>query len=137
MADAYATFADLQQRWPGIPDSSRGRAEALLEDAAVILDAEKPPVPDPATGVLPDERVRRLVSCSMVERIMKNDGTAAGVTQGSRTMGPFSESVTYANPTGDLYLTKSERKLLGIGSQVAFSVSMAPAVEPVRPWWLL
>lgn len=136
MAVAYATFADLQARWPGIPDSSQDRAEALLEDAAVILDTELPPVPD-AEGEVPDARVRRLVSCSMVERILKGDGMAHGVTQGSRTMGPFSESVTFSNPNGDLYLTKGERKLLGVGRQRAFTIDMAPPPVPHDLGWSL
>jgi hypothetical protein len=136
MAHAYATIVDLQRRWPGLPAASHERAQALLEDAAVQIDAEKAPIPDPVTGLLPDAAARRMISCAMVERAMMSDGQSAPVVQQSETMGPFSRSATFANPTGDLYLTKAERKLLGVGKQEAFTVSMAPDVPTDPLWWL-
>lgn len=125
---AYATVEQLLLRWPGLPEASRPRAETLLEDAAVHLDAEKPPVVAEG-GTVTDLPARRLVSCAMVERAMKADGQAAGVSQMSRTMGPFAQSATFANPTGDLYLTKAERRLLGIGKQRAFSIDLLAPVD--------
>lgn len=121
---AYATITDLQARWPGLPDGSHPRATELLGDAAVRIDAEAPPPAPPLELTEHELRARLIVSCGMVERAMKSDGTA-GVTQESRTQGPFSSSFTFANPTGDLYLTKADRKLLGIGRQTAFMVDMA------------
>ncbi|MFD6093979.1 Gp19/Gp15/Gp42 family protein [Oerskovia sp. NPDC060338] len=132
---AYATVEQLLLRWPGLPAESHQRAQTLLEDAAVHLDAEKVPVVGDG-GDVTDLPARRMISCAMVERAMKADGSRAGVTQGSQTFGPFAESVTYANPTGDLYLTKAERKLLGVGKQQAFTISMAPEAPADPLWWL-
>jgi hypothetical protein len=42
------------------------------------------------------------------------------------TTGPFSRSFNYSNPTGDLYLTKAERRLLGGGVQRAGSIDTVP-----------
>ena len=51
-------------------------------------------------------------------------GDAAGISQSSQTAGPFTESLTYANPAGDLYLTNAERTSLGLKRQRAFSVEL-------------
>jgi hypothetical protein len=41
-----------------------------------------------------------------------------------QTAGPYSENFKYSNPSGDLYFTKAEQKLLGIyGSQSLSSLS--------------
>ncbi len=44
----------------------------------------------------------------------------AGVSQSTQTAGSFSESMSYSNPDGDLYLTSAERKSLGKGVPTAF-----------------
>lgn len=128
---AYADVDDLRLRWPGLPDTeeAEARAGALLSDAAAVLDADKAPVLD-ENDVVTDLAVRRLISCAMVERAMKSDGASqAGVTQESKTMGPFSRSFTFANPTGDLYLTKQERRLLGVLKQRAASIDLLACPE--------
>ena len=50
---------------------------------------------------------------------------AAGVSQHTETAGSYSESISYSNPAGDLYLTSAEKKSLGVGCQRAFSIDMA------------
>lgn len=57
------------------------------------------------------------VSCSMVIRAMSaSEYDAFGVSQTSMTAGQYSQSWSYSNPSGDLYLTKLEKRLLGITS---------------------
>jgi len=41
---------------------------------------------------------------------------AFGASQMSMTAGPYTQQFTYANPSGDMYLTKIEKRLLGITS---------------------
>jgi hypothetical protein len=132
---AYALVSDLRRRWPGLPDTpeAEARAAALLDDAAVDLDAEKPPELN-ADGVVTDLAARRKISCAMVERAMKPDDTSQpGVTQQATTMGPFSKSFTFANPTGDLYLTKQERRLLGVLKQRAASIDLLTHLGETSP----
>jgi hypothetical protein len=127
---AYALVSDLRLRWPGLPDSkeAEARARTLLDDAAAVLDAEKEPVV--VDGAATDAAVRRMISCAMVERAMRSDSTSQpGVTQQATTMGPFSKSFTFANPTGDLYLTKQDRRLLGVLKQRAASIDLLASPE--------
>lgn len=57
------------------------------------------------------------VCCSMVIRAMSaTEADAFGASQMSMTAGPYSQSWSYSNPTGDMYLTKLEKRLLGITS---------------------
>src|SRR5690606_14204401 len=71
------------------------------------------------------EAVLRSIACSMVQRSMLAGDTSPGVKTAQETTGPFSQSFTYANPTGDLYLTAAEVKLLPCGKQVSFTAPMS------------
>lgn len=113
---AYATVTDLEARWRTLSAVEREIAETLLGDAQIRLDAECPPA-DPLPAA--QRQIRVIVSCEMVKRAMLNREQSAGVTSIQSTAGPFSKSLTYVNPTGDLYISKGERKLLGCGKQRA------------------
>ena len=118
----YASASDLQARWRPLSTEELIRADVLLEDAAARIDSYAPP---PTEGDLSDTqtRVRLIISCEMVKRVMVN-ATGPGVTQRSDTAGPFTAQVTFANPLGDLYLTKADKRLLAGGRQTAGNVSM-------------
>jgi hypothetical protein len=112
---AYATIDDLEARYGEVPLGLRGQAEALLGDAATILDARVEVDPTDEQQL---ERLR-LVSCAMVNRaLMAAESEAYGISDASYTMGPFTQSATFANPSGDLYLTKGELALLGVGGVI-------------------
>jgi hypothetical protein len=122
---AFATPADVVARWKPLTPEETTRAEALLEDASQqILDEDQ-------HGILGDLTAPTLtlkkITCAMVIRAMAS-GVEAGppVTQDGWNAGPFGAQKTYANPTGDLYLTKAERKQLGFSRQRAASVDMWP-----------
>lgn len=107
---AYADVSDLKVRWRTLTDDEQARAEALLDDASAMLDAY-------VTVDETDEqqmKLLKIVVCNMVERAMSMGGDIFGVTQQSMTAGPYAQTFNYANPTGDLYITKSEKRLLGI-----------------------
>lgn len=110
---AYATVDDLEARYGELPsEGSRTQASVLLDDAATYLDGVVDA--DPSDGHQAD--VLRMVSCAMVNRAMEAAGSEMyGISNASYTMGPFSQSATFANPSGDLYLTSGERQLLGVG----------------------
>lgn len=107
---AYANVNDIQARWRELTADEAARANALLEDAAILIDAHG----------TPNEDAARVVSCNMVIRAMSASGLDAyGVSQSSMTAGPYTQSWTYSNPSGDMYLTKAEKKMLGfIGSYI-------------------
>ncbi len=50
------------------------------------------------------------IACMAVKRAMQAGPDMSGVTKSTQTAGSYSESLSYANPAGDLYLTTSERK---------------------------
>ncbi len=130
---AFASIEELEQRWRTLDTAERTRAKTLLEDASqMLLDEDTRGVLSPLTE--PTLTLKRVV-CAMVMRAMAS-GIAEGppVTQASNAMGPFNEARTFANPTGDLYLTKAERRSLRFTGQRAGGVDMwAGAYTPEVP----
>ena len=108
---AYATVDDLEAIWRALSETERERAAALLDYAAAILDAALA-----RCGLTSDGREKglRYVSCQMVRRAMASGTDAGDYASLSRTAGSFNEQVTFANPSGDMYLTSNERRLLGV-----------------------
>ena len=122
---AYATVDDLEARWRYLDTEEQTRASALLDDAAVLLDSLV--VVDPTDEHQAD--VLRVVSCSMVQRAMvAATSDAFGVSQATMTAGPYSQNMSFANPSGDLYLTASEKALLGVNG------SLIESIRPVVGW---
>lgn len=110
---AFATVEDLRARWSGVSGESfdEGVAETLLEDAAVMLSS--------MVDVDPDDEQQaealKIVSCRMVQRAMTTMANDAfGVSQQSVSADIYTQSWTYSNSQGDMYLTKAEKKMLGL-----------------------
>ncbi len=118
MAEAvsYATPADVEARLGRtFTPSEAARCELLLQDAAVIIDAFAPDASDGAKSV---------VSCRMAERILAaGSGGAAvpvGATQGTMSALGYSQSWTVGNggSSGELYLSRLDKRLLGLGDVI-------------------
>ncbi|MBM7280362.1 hypothetical protein JTZ10_21695 [Gordonia rubripertincta] len=112
---AYATADDLAARWKNLSGAEMGRAEVLLQDAAVWLRTWFGDLDSRIAAGTLDAQAPLMVSCAMVRRAMLNaegDGTAA--YQRTDSAGPMSmtENRTYSNPEGNLYLTAREVDLL-------------------------
>ena len=122
---AYATVDDLRVIWPGLPAEQEARAAALLDDAAVRIDAY---APIGGTPTWHDWAARKTISREMVMYVMANDG-APGVTNESRTMGPFSQSFTFDRPGRTLMLTDEQKRILRPRTQRAFSIDLYPQAE--------
>lgn len=121
---SYATTADVQARMTRpLSETEQSVCEALLQDAAVILDAAAPNAADNA---------KLVVSCRMVIRALGDGGDAMGVpvgaTQGNMSALGYSQGWTIGSggSTGELYLGKLERQLLGVGNRIG---SYSPAQE--------
>lgn len=121
---AYATIEDVQSRMTRtMSDEEQAVCEALLNDAAVIIDAF-------AAGA--DAGRKLVVSCRMVMRTLgdgSDTGVPLGATQGSASALGYSQSWTFsAGGNGELYLSKIEKQMLGMGNRIG---SYSPAEDLV------
>lgn len=111
----YATVDDVQAGFRELSEDEEGRCAALLQEAAIIIDAY---------NIRANEDAKRLVSCRMVRRQLgagENDAAAfpMGSTQGSVSALGYSQSWTIGSgSTGELYLSKLEKQLLGVGNRI-------------------
>jgi len=112
----YATAQDVQSRMTRtLSDAELEVCSALLEDAAALIDAY---ALESATV-----EIKKVVSCRMVMRAL-GDGNVSGIpmgaTQGSMAGLGYSQSWTVGNggSTGELYLNKLEKQLLGRGNSI-------------------
>lgn len=118
MAIPFATHGDLEDRWRTLSAAERDRADVLLADASALVRDLAPSVGDLDPGT------PKAIVCAMVKRVMQGPVDMDGVTQTQQTAGPFSQGVSFANPSGDLYLTKLEKRRLGVGVQRAFTIDL-------------
>lgn len=109
---AYATVNDVQAR---IAKTLTAAEQTLcgnqLDDAAVIIDAYKASASDDA---------KKVVSCRMVIRTLNVDSDIPiGATQGSLSGLGYSQSWTMGSgSSGELYLSKTDKQLLGSGNNI-------------------
>ncbi|MBM6699918.1 hypothetical protein H7U32_06280 [Bifidobacterium pullorum subsp. saeculare] len=113
----FATTEDLEARWHPLTESETSKARTLLADASDLIMTQCPRWREASDATL------KRIACQMVKRAMLALDRA-GVSQSTQTAGSFSESMSYSNPDGDLYLTSAERKSLGKGVQTAFHIHM-------------
>ena len=109
---AFADVSDLESRWRELSTDEEARANVLLGDASALSALVKVDSSD-----YEQSELLKMVCCDMVIRAMS--ATAAdtfGVSQTSMTAGPYTQSFSYSNPSGDMYLTKLEKRLLGIST---------------------
>lgn len=112
---AYATVQDVQARMARqLTPEEQTLSAALLEDASVIIDS--------ATQTASAD-ARKIVSCRMVIRALDAgglDGVPIGATQGSMSGLGYSQSWTMSGgaSSGELYLSKQDRILLGAGNSI-------------------
>ena len=121
---AYATVADVEARMSrDLSTTEEASCGNLLDDSAVIIDAYKPSA---------SNDVKKVVSCRMVMRALgdgSDNGVPMGATQGSQSALGYSQSWTIsAGGTGELYLSKLEKQLLGKGNSIG---SYSPVQELV------
>ena len=120
---AYATYEDVEAGFRTLDAAERSVAEALLDEAAIIIDSYNSSASDGA---------KKVVSCRMVRRAIGDSSGSAvpmGATQGSISALGYSQSWTMSSGTsGELYLGKLEKTLLGIGNAIG---SYSPVEELV------
>lgn len=108
---AFADVSDIEARWRTLSADEEARATALLDDASAMLAAQV----DIDASSAEQAKLLNIVCCSMVIRAMSaTEADSYGAESMTMTAGPYSQSWSYSNPTGDMYLTKYEKRLLGI-----------------------
>lgn len=110
------TAKDVESGFRTLSKEEQERCAALLSEAQIIIDAYNPAASDEA---------KRLVACRMVRRQLGTESDVGGVsfpmgsTQGTATALGYSQSWTMGGGSmGELYLSKLDKKLLGVGSKI-------------------
>lgn len=111
----YAEVSDVEAGFRPLDEDERERCDALLEEAAIVIDAYNAEA---------DTERKKLVSCRMVRRQLGSDSQSAGIfptgsSQGTVSALGYSQSWTMSGgAVGELYLSKLEKKLLGVGDKL-------------------
>ena len=108
----YATVEDVEAGFKTLDEDERARCEALLKEAGIIIDTYN-------LNASIDRK--NLVSCRMVRRgLADNSGSPIGATQGSMSALGYTQSWTMSSGSvGELYLSKTEKTLLGVGNRIS------------------
>ena len=115
---AYASVNDVAARINrSLSDTEIEMCGTMLDDAAVIIDAYNSSASDEA---------KLIVSCRMVIRALgdgSTQGVPLGATQGTMSALGYSQSWTIgaSGSAGELYIGKTEKKLLGAGERIGAS----------------
>lgn len=113
---SFATIEDYVLRYGATDDKTK--LECLLNDASAYLRALylREWREEYTAGVHAsfDENACA-VTCAIVSRSLNVPVGMQGVSQTSQSADVYSASFTFANPTGDFYITKSDRQRLGLG----------------------
>lgn len=110
---AYATVSEVEAGFRPLDSAEAGKCSALLDEAAVIIDAYNADASEAAKSVVSRRMVRRALGESDAQVV------PMGATQGSASAGPYSQSWTISSggSVGELYLSRTDKKLLGAGDR--------------------
>ena len=119
---AYAQVSDVQSRLTRVlSEDEINVCSSLLDDAATIIDSKAEDA---------DDDIKKLVSIRMVVRAIgdgDSTGMPIGASQGSVAALGYSQSWTMGTGSiGELYLSRSEKEMLGIGGIIG---SYSPVEE--------
>ena len=123
---AYASYTDVQTRMGVVfTETEQSVCTSLLSRAALMIDSLSAAADKSAD-------IKKEVSVNMTSRAMSNNTAdiPQGATQGSMSGLGYSQSWTIGSggAVGDLYFSKDDRRLLGVGNQIG---SYSPVQELV------
>lgn len=110
---AYATTDDVAAGFRELSADELKICETLLTRSAVIIDAYNKDA---------SEDAKKIVSCNMTVRALGDADLSSvpiGATQGTVSAMGYSQSwVLGSGSAGEMYLSKLDKKLLGIGNRI-------------------
>lgn len=111
---SYATYKDVEKGFRQLEQEEIEICNALIDEVAIIIDHYNSSA---------SNDIKKLVSCRVVRRELSNRSDAmtvpSGASQGSISAMGYSQSWTLnGGSTGELYLTKLDKNLLGIGNKI-------------------
>ena len=113
--EPFASVLDLEAGWRNLEADEISVAETLLRRATMQLVKL---LGDNHIEIIPDDEIQAgnltTVACNMVRRVMDSQG---GISNMSQSIGTTSASLTFVNPDGSLFLSKSDREMLGLASK--------------------
>ena len=122
----FATVDDLAAMWRPLSAAEQLRAEVLLPVASAAIRREVPGIDAQIAVGAMDPEIPRWVACQMVKRVMASPMDAPPLTQQQQSVGSVSAGMTFANPSGDMYIGRAELKMLGKHTGRAETVSTFP-----------
>lgn len=114
----YATVENVVDGFRTLNEEEIKQCEALIKEAAIIIDIYN-------KGAEIDKK--RIVTCRMIHRTLGEKSTGdnnylpIGATQGSVSALGYSQSWTLQGSTGELYLSRLEKKILGVGNKAGYT----------------
>ena len=109
---AYAEVYDIEVRLGRTFTADEAvNVQALLDGASAVLNKLVKVTNDTEQYAL-----LKFVCTNMVCRTVDSGVDVLGASQASVTAGPYTQSYSFSTPSGDMYLTKLEKRLLGITS---------------------
>lgn len=135
MATPYAQVSDLAARWRNMPSdtATQNTATTLLGDASFYVRQWFPTETAAMDAGQADPTGALILVCAMVKRALINVDNE-GVSQAADGMAGMTETRTYANPQGNLYILDNEMTLIQGGARMK-AMSMTMGTPPVaQPW---
>ncbi len=124
---SFAVSSDLAEFWRPLTPAEKDRVDTLLAYATAMIRRRVPNIDARIESGDISEIEVRLVTVAMVKRVMLA-GDTEGVTQTTNSVGQVSESRSYGNPMGSLYLSRDDLSILSSSrSGVAFTVDLTPS----------
>lgn len=120
---AFAKAEDYVKRYGAVTDETQ--LNTLLEDASAYLTSlyiqQWGMEYTKGYHIMFDDNACA-VTCAVVSRVLNVPSGMEGVSQVSQGADIYSASYTFANPTGDFYLTKADKERLGFVGGGVFSI---------------
>lgn len=129
---AYATIEQLKARTTRTFTADEETViNSMLSDAGLLIDAYNAEASADA---------KQYVSIQMVLRALPDDdgaGVPMGATQGSMAAGGYSQSWTIGSggAANQLYISKAEKKILGVGDRIGSKSPVEYCGPGLPPWW--
>lgn len=128
---SYLMTARFRKMYPGLPDDVTDEAiAAKLHAVSVEARALYPDIDARlASGDLHRDTLW-LVIGRVAERALRvTDEDRLGVASATAATGPFSSSLTYTNPDGNVYFGKADRRLLESGRRKRQAWTIHPGAQ--------